>query len=215
MRALLPVALTLALVCLGSGVALAADDSGFTHAASALGPVTPGNQDSDGSLTTIFASNNGFAGNSFDVTALTALTVVGWDVNLDAGTYTVEVYTKVGTADGFEQNAAAWTLLGSDTVVSAGPDLHTYVNVGGLTMASGDVRGVIVRVTSYSGIRYTNGGPNTYSNADMSITTYRGLSDGWPPSSLFVYRAWNGTVYYDFACSPVEPSTWGAIKTLF
>ncbi len=214
MRALLPVALTLAFVCFGTGYAVATDD-GLTHGPSATGG-TLQREYGQGSLTTMFASNNGFAGNSFDVTALVDLTVVGWDCNLDAGTWNIEIWTRNGTCNGFEQNPAEWSLLGTVVVQGAGVDLPTHIDIGGLTMTAGQLVGVIARCQEYSAFNYTNGGPNTYSNADMSITTYRGLSDGWPPSSLFTYRAWNGTVHYDYGgCSPVEATTWGAIKSLF
>jgi len=213
MRALLLVALTLALVCFGTGFALATDD-GLEH--SLTTPGEPGREYGNGSLTTTFVGGNGFAGNSFDITALEDLTIVGWDCNLDAGTWNIDIWTRNGTCNGFEQNPAEWTLLGTAVVVGAGPGAPTHVDVGPFAMTSGQLVGVIARCHEYSCFNYTNGGPNTYSNAEMSLTTYRGLADGWPPSSLFSYRAWNGTVHYNFGgCSPVEESTWGAIKALF
>ncbi len=210
MRKVLLVALTLAL---GTGVVLATDD-GLEHGLSVGGSTVP-REYGDAFLTTIFASNNGFAGNSFDVTALTDLTIVGWDCNLDAGLWNVEIYTRQGTCHPYEQTPSEWTLLGTVQVNGAGVDLPTHIDLGGIQLSSGQLIGVIARVQEYSAFNYTNGGPNTYSNADMSITTYSGLSDGWPPSSLFNYRAWNGTVHYDYGITPVEETTWGAIKALF
>jgi len=163
MRKLLPIVLALAFTCVGTGPVLAADD-GFEHGLSAGGEVTT-REIGDGSLTTLFASNNGFAGNSFDLTAAVNLTVVGWDMNLDAGTWNVEIYYRMGTANGYEQNPGAWTLLGTELVVGAGVDQPTHVDIGGLTLASGDLVGIVARVQEYSAFNYTNGGPNNYSVA--------------------------------------------------
>jgi hypothetical protein len=205
----------LALVCLVSGLAIA-DDDGTT------GPVNAYERShgdygtdayGDAFLTTQFARDNGFSGNSFDVYALTPLTIVGFDCNLDAGPTDVYVYYKMGTADGFEQSTGDWTLLGSESVVGAGPDLPTHVDVGGLYIDTGDTYGIIITETA-SAMEYTNGGPLQFSNADMRIETFRGLSTGWPPPNVFSYRSWNGTVHYVYGTA-LDHDTWGAIKATF
>ena len=218
MKKLQYIVLSLVVVCLVSGLAIANDDgtenSTPSYVISNVGPWT--DDTGDDFLTTIFASDNQFAGNSFDVGALTPLTIVGFDVNLDTGLpdHTVDVWTREGTADGFELNAAGWTLLGSDVVVPAGMDLPTHVDVGGLYMDAGDTVGIIITTQGNTDFRYTNGGPNTYTNSDMQIVTYRGLAEGFPPSSVFTYRAWNGTVHYIWGTA-LERNTWGSIKTAF
>ncbi|MCD4774712.1 MAG: hypothetical protein K8S15_01510 [Candidatus Aegiribacteria sp.] len=206
----------LVLVCLVSGFAIA-DDDGTTGSENAFDRFHGYGTDAygDAYLTTLFARDNGFAGNSFNVSALTPLTIVGFDCNLEVPSVSCDifVYYKVGTADGFEQNSGAWTLLGTDNVIPAGSNLPTHVDVGGLYMDTGDTVGLCI-ISSESNVEYTNGGPNTYTNADMSITTLRGLSDGWPPSSVFAYRVWNGTVHYIYGTALVR-NTWGSIKSTF
>ncbi len=171
-------------------------------------------------LTTQFNQNNNYAGNSFDLEALTDLTVVGWDVNLgtEVSLWTVHVYWREGTANGFEQNASGWTELGVDSVVGQGINNPTHIDVGGLQMSTGDVIGIIITaeeaVSGTGGFYYTNGGPTTYNNSDLEITTYRGLAEGFPPGSVFSYREWNGTVHYNYGV-PVQRSTWADIKTSF
>ena len=49
----------------------------------------------------------------------------------------------------------------------------------------------------------------------MSITTYNGLGNGWPPSSVFQGRIWNGTVHYDYGVTPVHEASWGSLKIEF
>lgn len=210
--------LSLVLLCLVSGFAVANDDGteyySSSYEASYEGPGT--DDTGDTFLTTLFAEDNGFAGNSFDVQAYTPLTIVGFDINLQIGdpNHTIDVWMREGTADGFEMVAAGWTLLGSDVVVPAGTDLPTHVNVGGLYMEAGDTVGFVITTQAYTGIRYTDGGPNTYTNSDMGIVTFRGLSDGFPSGSVYAYRAWNGTVHYDYGTA-IEHETWGSIKATF
>ena len=214
MRKLPLVALLLALFCIVPGIAIATD-SGATFPP---GPGNPPGPDTPGSLTTLFASNNNYAGNSFDITPTTDLTVTGWDVNLatSPNPYTVQVWWREGTANGFEQVGAGWTMLGQAIVNGAGVDLPTHVDVGGLAIAAGQTRGIIITaleaVGGVGGFNYTDGGPNNYSNAEMTVRTYRGLSEGFPPASVFAFRIWNGTVYYDFGGTPTEEKSWGAIK---
>ena len=62
------------------------------------------------SLTTTLTSNNGQAGNMFDVKALVGLTIDSFDVNLDAGTWDLEVYALPSNTPYLPDvnNAAAW-----------------------------------------------------------------------------------------------------------
>jgi len=211
--------LVLTLVFVIPGLALARTDSGAPAAPPSHS--MPGTDDTgDSEITTLFAQNNNFAGNSFDVIATDSLTVVGWDCNIgpDAPSYTVHVWWRDGTANGFELNPAGWTELGSEVVVGAGVDQATHINVGPLEIPAGVTRGIIITadeaVSGVGGFYYTNGGPNTYSNADVTVITYRGLAAGWPPASAFTYRAWNGTVHYNWGIVPLTRSTWADIKTL-
>jgi hypothetical protein len=86
-------------------------------------------------------------------------------------------------------------------VVSAGADNPTPVPIGGLDLVPGQTYGIYVDLESYSGsggttIRYTNGGPTTFSNADLSLTTYHGKGNPAFTGPSFFPRQWNGTVYY-------------------
>lgn len=153
------------------------------------------------SITSLFASNNQFAGNTFDLQASVPLQVTGFDVNLATagGTHTIAVYYRTGTALGAESSAAGWTLLGRDTaVVGAGLDAASSVSVGGLTLTPGIVYGFYVDLESYpsNSLRYTNGGPATFTNGDLSLTTYHGKGNPVFTGTSFLPRQWNGTVHY-------------------
>jgi len=160
-----------------------------------------------GSLTTIFASNGGGAGNMFDIESDLYLNeITALDVNwLSAGEVVdVHVYYKLGTSVDFELDPTAWTLLATGTGISAGLDQPTYVDLSGngVHFEADTVYGIYVHVENYpdlSGyLARTNGGPNTYSNADLSLTT--NCSNLWPAfGSRFYPRIWNGTIYYETA----------------
>ncbi len=154
-----------------------------------------------GSLTTLFTSDNGYAGNMFDVQVNRSLTILGFDVNLSnpGSTNTVSVYYRLGTSVGHETSSSGWTLVGTDSnVVSSGTNAPTHVNIGGLSLEPGQVYGFYVDLASYgsTSMNYTNGGPTTFSNADMSLTTNCGNGTPAFTSNIFYPRQWNGTIYY-------------------
>ena len=165
------------------------------------------------SLTTMFtAGNNGSSlwTNYFDATVLSGpITVTAFDVNVGAGAFTLDVYTRTGTYVGSELNGGTgWTLVASGSGTGLGSTLASAVDVTDFVLGAG-VTGMALR---YNGVSpfYTNGnGSNqSFSNADLKLdlgasaaTTAGAFAAG---SSLFQNRVWNGTVYYN----PVpEPAT--------
>src|SRR5690606_29176089 len=154
-----------------------------------------------GDITTFFGGGNQFAGNMFDVTASGGddVLIEGFDINMDPGSGLISVYYKSGSYVGFESNAGAWTLLGSETVNSAGTNNPTPLNVGGLVIPAGETYGIYVTSTDYTSnnfaMNYTNG-DNVFSDAYVTIQT--GVGKGNPDftGTTFQSRSWNGTIYY-------------------
>jgi hypothetical protein len=152
-------------------------------------------------LTTLFASNNGFAGNMFDLQVNEPLTITRFEINISdlGGTNTIEIYYRLGTCVGHENGPVGWILLGTDNgVVSNGKDNPTPANIGGLMLEPGQVYGFYVNVASYpsSSMQYTDGGPSIFSNAQMSLTTNCGKGNPAFTGGTFYPRQWNGTIYY-------------------
>jgi len=183
-----------------------------------------------GALNTGFASNNGAAGNMFDMNALTTLTMDSFDVNLEpfggtpAGTHNVSVYWKTGTHVGFETDAAAWTFAGSTTVASLGQDVPTPLNLNmGVSINAGETVAWFIVTTTTSAIDYTNGGTVGdvwASDANMEILegSGRGLNTTDPfAASVFTTRNVNAIARYtagspltatlDFDCDDVGVNT--------
>ena len=169
------------------------------------GQTGPGTQ-APGSLTTLFASNNNFAGNMFDITPSVDLEFTSVDINCTgAGMLaTIDVWWLVGTSIGNESNSAAWTFLGAFSGTSAGQDLPTPIDMSGngVTFSAGITYGFYIDLTSFvngtQNLHYTNGpvGGNTYANADLSLLTNAGKGPGFS-GSTFQVRDWNGTLYYE------------------
>ncbi len=172
-------------------------------------PAAPAAATASGSLTTLFASDNGGApsgGIYFDLDAVGQdnVTITSWDTNLDASfTGDVSIWYRPGTYSGFETSSAGWILVGTATgVTSAGNDVPTPLNVGPLVIPAGSTYGIAISLTSTSGggHLYTNGtGANQVYNdgvlelrAGSATNTAFSSADGF-----FTPRVWNGTVHYD------------------
>ena len=171
-----------------------------TGASYATGPLAAsdtfyvGYADATDSLTTFFNSNNGCAGNMFDVIPALSTTVTGFAVNLDAidPTERVYVFYKTGSYVGSETTPAAWTLLDSADVVPQGTDIPTFVPIGGLPLTAGQTYGMYVLVGS-TNLNYTNGSSTT-SNGALTIVSGNGSCT--PFASPIADRQWNGTIFY-------------------
>jgi len=154
------------------------------------------------SLTTLFAADNFFAGNMFDVEVFEPLTVTSFAVNLlyQGGVNEIQIYYRHGSSVGHEEDPAGWMYLGTDYVISNGANVPTHVNIGGLAMEPGQIYGLYVHLDSYNSgssvLLYTNGGPTVYSNSQMALTTHVGK--GFPAlyGPTFYFCEWNGTIFY-------------------
>ena len=162
-------------------------------------------------LTTTFASNNGQAGNMFDLRPISApITVDDFDVNLDTGTWDIEVYTVTGGGShvGLEQNAGAWTLVATvPGVVSLGQDVPTPLGQQlNINCPPGVNTGVYVTVTNGTAINYTTGTGFVVGDvyaADSNLEFLAGTGNVYPFGAVFgppsSTRIWNGNIYYTVA----------------
>ncbi len=153
-----------------------------------------------GSITTTFASNNGAAGNMFDITTFgNALTVNTMAFNLEPSNnnpHSINVYTRMGSYIGFENNAAGWTLVSQTTgTISAGQDTPTLVDVMDFSLLANSVTGIYVTTVGSSTMDYTNGS-DTFENADLRLDLGVGKGEGLFTGGTFNPRTWNGTINY-------------------
>ncbi len=170
-------------------------------------------------LTTTFASDSRYAGNTFDIVPSRSIELTGIDVNVDSpgAATTVDVWYKSGTSVGFENTAGAWSLLASGAGTSAGTDSPTFIDLpgaAGTVFGAGQTYGIYVNVTSYpaTACRSTVGGPSTYGGGyfdAMSLTT--NTAQDAPAFSASHYpQIWNGSVYYKTVA--LVPEDYGTIQ---
>ena len=84
--------------------------------------------------------------------------------------------------------------------------------MGGLNLVAGNTYGLYVTIAGPPGnddidhqLLYTNGS-NTYTNADLKITTGIGVAYPFGSGGIFPSRTWNGTIFYTPAAVP-EPGS--------
>ncbi len=172
-------------------------------------PPTPCN---GSTLTTVpFTGGNGLGTNSgvyFDINVLNpagiTLSQLATNANATAGTaFTLEIYTKSGTYVGFETTAAAWTLRATGGGVAVGNNTApgALVEFPDFTLPTG-VTGFCLKIIG-AGHSYTNGngGNQTYTNADMTITLGKAQAAVFT-GALNNPRVWNGTVIYNCNVAP-------------
>jgi hypothetical protein len=152
-------------------------------------------------LTTLYASNNGQRGAMFNVEALNTITITCFDASLYAGTTSdYEIYYRTSAFQGFENNAAGWTLLGQATALtSAGANTPTNIPINvNVTIPAGQTYAFYVTNTFGGGLNYTDGVGNTAniiaSNTDMNV--YEGVGKSYPFGLTFSTRNFNGTIHY-------------------
>ena len=159
------------------------------------------------SLTTTFAGGSGHAGNMYDLTILNPAGIVidSFDVNLDSGTWDMEVYFRTAHDSyvGHNTDPTGWTLMGSATgIVSNGSGVATPLPIGGPEVfADGETVGFYVTVTNGTSINYTNGPLGAFENADLRFEDY-GHGGEYPFNLTYTPRIWNGTVYYTAGSGP-------------
>jgi hypothetical protein len=140
----------------------------------------------------------------FDILPKTNLRITALDVNVSpAGHATiVTVYYRQGSSFGYEGSSSGWTLLGTQTVIAAGQDLPTHVDLSSnnVEFLQGQTNGLYVYVNYSSGsvMRYTNGS-NTYQDACIRLITNCGKGDPPFTGGTFFPRIWNGAIYYEMS----------------
>jgi peptidyl-Asp metalloendopeptidase len=168
-------------------------------------------------LATTMASNNGFAGNMFDVDVHNDITVNSFEINVDAsatgaaGPVYADVWMRTGSYVGNETNSAAWTYVGSEVASIANPiDTYTRIAVGDIDLKAGTTYAFYIHLASYAAgqrLKYTSGTVGDYyENSDMRIHIGAGRSGDIFTGATFTYRTWNGRINY--SANHAGPHIW-------
>lgn len=155
--------------------------------------------------TTTFAAGNGSNGNMFGITALSTVTITGFDGHTTGGTSTWEIYYRPDdytTVTGANTSSAGWILLGTAAnVPSAGTGLPTPIPVTfSVTIPAGSTYSFHVVTTAGTGVQYTNGttvGAVYNSTPDLQFREGHG---GTLFSCTNSPRVFNGRIHYTTGC---------------
>ncbi|MGI9557322.1 MAG: hypothetical protein ACR2N5_05195 [Solirubrobacterales bacterium] len=156
-------------------------------------------QAQSGSLTTAFNSDNDSAGNTFDLEVKhpAGVTIESFDVNVDSpgATAVVEVWTRPGTAVGFEDTTVGWTSRGSFSATSAGRDAPTSVPIS-FSLPKGTY-GVAVGASNLPTVFwwFTAGVPTTFEDAVLKLVSGQALDVPLLTGSVGE-GIWDGTIHY-------------------
>jgi len=161
-------------------------------------------------LSTPLLAGNGQAGIMFDLVAGgQALTVTGGALSLDAGSHSVEVYTRSGTVVG-SLGPTGWTLISTiNGVAGGGEGTQTFFDFADFAMAAGSTTGIYFNVLAGTPVNYTNGvavGGVVASDANLSIRS--GFGRGSAFGGDFSPRNFNGsTTHTTGAGAAPEPAS--------
>ena len=158
-------------------------------------------------LSTPLLAGNGQAGIMFDLVAGgQALTITGGAVSLDAGSHTVEVYTRSGTVVG-NLTPAGWTLISTiNGIVGGGEGTQTFFDFTDFAMAAGSTTGIYITAVVDFPLNYTNG--------NRAIRS--GFGRSYAFGSEFSPRDFNGSITYTIGAGAVpEPASWALLLAGF
>ena len=160
------------------------------------------------SVTTTTVAGNGQNGTTFNIvnTSTQAISIGSFDqCFFNAGTSAfIEIYTKPGTWNGFENTASAWTLVGSTTNFAHGvaPALDALPIPVNVTIAAGATQGFYITGDVGTNVAYTSGANQlgTVIGSDAFLQVTGGVGKSYPFAATFglptAGRLWNGRVNY-------------------
>ena len=164
-------------------------------------------------LLATMASGNNHRGNMFSITAINDVIIDAFDAH-PMGNTTIEIYYKAGGFAGFENNAGAWTLVGSAAVVAQPMGTPTPVPVTiGLTIPAGQTYSFYVSSTNLAvSLNYTNGiSAGSVYSSDANIQFIEGYGIEYPFSGApFSPRVWNGIIHYSLVSGTTYSWSTGA-----
>ncbi|WP_210736034.1 PEP-CTERM sorting domain-containing protein [Massilia sp. Mn16-1_5] len=161
-------------------------------------------------LTTTFANNNSHNGNMFDVvTKGSALTVTGFNLNLDAGTHTVEIYRKDGSWLGASNDRNAWSMVDNLSLTGNGAGQATFLDVADFHLDASTTTGLYITVSTGGWLNYTNGSAvGNIASQDDYLAILEGAGKAYAFGDTFTPRIWNGSIYYELVSNEVpEPGS--------
>ena len=161
-------------------------------------------------LTTTFNSNNGAAGNMFNIEiGPNAINLTDIAINLDILTETtVSFWFRLGSYVGFETSSDGWTLLDQAVLTGQGEGNPTPWDLTDQIFVADTTYGIFLHDNT-SDVQYTNatGAPTAVFAENDDLAFFVGLGRGVNTvdpfaGDIFDGRGWNGTLNYDVLPAP-------------
>lgn len=152
------------------------------------------------SLFTRDATNRTWNGVMFDLIGHADIVIDSFDAKVftTGNGLVVELYTKPGGHQGFENDASAWTLWITDTLDVAVADTWHSINLQALALTAGDTTGVYLKFQDPNARLYYEAVSSaaTRSTPELSLFSGTGISHAF--GTTYYPRDWAGEVYYHF-----------------
>lgn len=152
-------------------------------------------------LMTTFVGRNQAAGNMFDVSAKTDITVVGMRLNIaTTNEVSFQLWTKNGTYVGYEKNPAAWTKIATGSILGNGLGQQSPIHSGfdAISIGQGVTQAFYVTLTVEL-MRYTDGQGLDEAGSNSDLTISKGVGKSYPFATTYDDRVWNGVLSYVLA----------------
>ncbi len=160
-----------------------------------------------------FQAGTGGAGNMFDVVARKDLVLTEVEIHTYATTFLdVEVWTRLGTFQGNENERSRWDLIKSERVLGRGAGKGTRIRIPNVEIRAQKTRSFYITAANGGSLAYSKGsavGTVYVSNEDLQIM--EGVSKAYQFGTTFLNRRWNGVLRYEIGIRspppPPAPST--------
>lgn len=157
----------------------------------------------------------------FDINVLSPLGIAisQFELNLDVGSWDIELYTKSGTHVGSETTPSGWIRRESSTgITSTAPNERTAWDVSDFSLSSG-LSAIYINVTNGSPLNYTDGtGVGNLVTSNSSIEIFEGTGNAANFGEPFRPRIFSGSIEFQpivpFTTSIPEPGAFFAIAAL-
>lgn len=152
------------------------------------------------SLYTLDATNRTWNGVMFDLIGHADIIIDSLDTKVfTTGTgQVIEMYTKSGGHQGFENDATAWTLSITDTLdVPIADQLHP-VDLQGLSLTAGDTTAIYLKFQNPASRLYYEAVPSAATRSTSELSLFSGTGIAHAFGTTYFPRDWSGEVYYHF-----------------
>jgi M6 family metalloprotease-like protein len=168
-----------------------------------LKPTSTQSTSQSSSLLTTFIGGAEQAGNMFDVLAFRDVFVTSFDLHISlTDEVTVEIYTKMDSYSGREEDCGAWTPVASIKVHGNGRGRPTSLppnSFAPILLSRYLIRSFYITIKTVNpfGMRYSRGsGSGSLVSSDDSLAIFEGVGKGYPCARTLQDRVWNGVIHY-------------------